>query len=80
MPSLAGSGSSMAAKEAISLARAFISGQAEESRAAVSRCPPARLSGLVSRIWVALRGAMCGRSASARPWLMYRTSRLELPG
>ena len=60
----------MAAKEPIRLARAFISGQAEEIHAFVSRCPSLRLSGLVSRIWAALRGAMCGRSASARPWLM----------
>jgi hypothetical protein len=59
----------MAAKERIRLARAFISGQADASRAAVSRWPFVRSSGLVSRIWAALRGAMCGRPASARPWL-----------
>ena len=28
----------------------------------------------------ARRGDRCGRSASARPWVMYRTSRFELPG
>ena len=63
-------GSSSAAKERIRLARAFISGQAAESRAAVSRCPSVRFSGLVSRSWDALQGARCGRSLSARPWLM----------
>jgi len=67
--SLAGSGLSMAAKDPIRLARAFISGQADASRTAVSRCPSVRFPGLVSRIRVALRGAWCGRSALARPWL-----------
>ena len=68
-PSLAGSGSSMAANFPVRLERAAISGHAPDSRPAVSRWSSGRLSGLVSRIWVALRGAMCGRSASARPWL-----------
>ena len=65
-----GSGSSMAADLPISLARAFISGHAADRRPAVSRCSSGRLSGFVSRICVALRGAMCGHSVSRRPWLM----------
>jgi len=67
---LAGPGSSMAANFPISVVRAFISGHAADRRPAVSRWSPGRFSGFVSRIWVALRGAMCGCSVSRRPWLM----------
>jgi len=41
-------------------ARAFISGPASASGAAVSRCPSVRLPGLVSRIRTALRGTDAG--------------------
>ena len=69
LPLVGGVRSSMAANFPVRLERAAISGHPPDSRPAVSRWSPGRLSGLVSRIWVALRGAMCGRSASARPWL-----------
>jgi len=76
---LRGSGVSRPAKERTRLARAVISGQAAVSPVRISCWPAVGLDGRVSRSRAARRDDRGARSASARPWERYWTSRVRLP-